>query len=130
MKVSLSDLLARIPGVPSPQWPQGERYALAFEHGTMSLGFYAPIGADPQTPHERDEIYIVQSGSSAFVLGNDKLSLSAGDAVFVPAGVIHRFEDFSADFATWVVFWGPEGGEGSDRSAAGRDALSRLRQSA
>ena len=28
------------------------------------------------------------------------------------AGVEHRFEDFSADFATWVFFYGPEGGEG------------------
>jgi uncharacterized protein YjlB len=31
--------------------------------------------------------------------------------LFVPAGTTHRFEDFSADFATWVVFWGPQGGE-------------------
>jgi hypothetical protein len=30
---------------------------------------------------------------------------------FVPAGVAHRFERFSPDFATWVVFWGPHGGE-------------------
>jgi mannose-6-phosphate isomerase-like protein (cupin superfamily) len=95
------------------QWPQGERYALGFEHGTMSLGFYSPVGADPQAPHKRDEIYIVQSGTSGFVLDNDRLSLAAGDAVFVPAGAVHRFEDFSADFATWVVFWGPQGGEGT-----------------
>jgi mannose-6-phosphate isomerase-like protein (cupin superfamily) len=111
MKVSLSDLQARIPGAPSAQWPEGERYALGFEHGTMSLGFYAPVAADPQAPHKRDEIYIVQSGTSAFVLDKQRLSLSAGDAVFVPAGVVHRFENFSADFATWVVFWGPQGGE-------------------
>jgi hypothetical protein len=24
---------------------------------------------------------------------------------------VHRFEEFSADFATWVMFWGPKGGE-------------------
>jgi hypothetical protein len=30
---------------------------------------------------------------------------------FVAAGVPHRFESFSDDFATWVVFWGPRGGE-------------------
>ena len=24
---------------------------------------------------------------------------------------VHRFVDFSDDFGTWVVFWGPEGGE-------------------
>jgi len=33
--------------------------------------------------------------------------------LFVPAGVEHRFENFSDDFATWVIFYGPEGGEGS-----------------
>lgn len=35
--------------------------------------------------------------------------------MFVPAGMTHRFEDFSADFVTWVVFWGPEGGESEKR---------------
>jgi mannose-6-phosphate isomerase-like protein (cupin superfamily) len=34
-----------------------------------------------------------------------------GDFLFAPAGVEHRFEDFSKDFATWVLFYGPEGGE-------------------
>jgi hypothetical protein len=29
----------------------------------------------------------------------------------VAAGVQHRFEEFSDDFATWVIFYGPEGGE-------------------
>lgn len=108
MKVSLKELAAKIPGQPSAQWPQGERYAVGFEHGTMSLGFYAPLDADPQRPHQRDEIYIVHSGTSAFVLEGSRFDLSAGDAVFVPAGAVHRFEEFSADFATWVVFWGPD----------------------
>jgi mannose-6-phosphate isomerase-like protein (cupin superfamily) len=114
MKTSLAELMSQIPGPPSPQWPDGERYAVGFEHGTMSLGFYAPLGSDPQQPHDRDEIYIVQTGTSRFVLGEETLSLSPGDAVFVPAGVAHRFEGFSADFATWVIFWGVSGGE-SDR---------------
>jgi hypothetical protein len=25
--------------------------------------------------------------------------------------VPHRFEDFTHDFGTWVIFYGPEGGE-------------------
>lgn len=108
MKTSLSELLANIPGAPSEQWPGGERYALGFEHGTMSLGFYAPVGADPQGPHKRDEIYIVQSGASEFVLEAERFKLVAGDAVFVPAGAVHRFENFSPGFGAWVVFWGPD----------------------
>jgi hypothetical protein len=30
---------------------------------------------------------------------------------FSPAGVPHLFEDFTDDFGTWVIFYGPEGGE-------------------
>ena len=33
------------------------------------------------------------------------------NANIVPAGVVHRFEDFTDDFATWGMFYGPEGGE-------------------
>jgi mannose-6-phosphate isomerase-like protein (cupin superfamily) len=117
MKVSLNDLIARIPGAPSAQWPKGERYALGFEHGSMSLGFYAPVGADPQGPHQRDEIYIVHSGMATLVTADARTGLAPGDAVFVPAGDAHRFEEFTADFSTWVVFWGPKGGE---KSAANR----------
>ena len=111
MKTSLKDLLAQIPGLPSARWPDGERYAVGLEHGTMSLGYYAPVGSDPQQPHKQDEIYIVHSGTSTFLLEDRALNLTPGDAVFVPAGAVHRFTEFSADFGTWVVFWGPEGGE-------------------
>jgi uncharacterized RmlC-like cupin family protein len=42
---------------------------------------------------------------------NERTPFRAGDVLFVCAGVPHRFENFSADFATWVFFYGPEGGE-------------------
>jgi hypothetical protein len=32
----------------------------------------------------------------------------------VAAGVPHRFEDFSADFGVWVVFYGRSGGEAAE----------------
>jgi mannose-6-phosphate isomerase-like protein (cupin superfamily) len=111
MQVPLAKLLSQIPGAPSAEWPEGERYAVAFEHGTMSVGFYAPVGADPQTPHERDEIYIIHSGHGEFLLSGECHAFKAGDVLFVAAGAEHRFRNFSADFSTWVVFWGPVGGE-------------------
>jgi len=77
----------------------------------MELGYYKPVGSDPQQPHSRDEIYIVQSGSGYFVCGEERTAFDGGEALFVPAGVVHRFEDFSDDFAAWVVFYGPDGGE-------------------
>jgi mannose-6-phosphate isomerase-like protein (cupin superfamily) len=114
MKSSLAELLKQIPGAPTQQWPAGERYVVAFSHGTMSVGFYAPTDPDPQQPHQRDELYIVHAGSGEFVVDGERRRCAAGDVLFVAAGVRHRFEHFTADFSTWVVFWGPPGGEGSD----------------
>ena len=96
----------------------GRRSALLMQHGTMTLRYYAPRGIDPQTPHDQDEIYIVASGRGTVLSGDSEETLerrafAAGDAIFVAAGQIHRFVDFSDDFATWVVFWGPRGGENS-----------------
>ena len=91
--------------------PAGALSALVFERGTMALRLYSPVGTDAQKPHTRDEIYVVGSGSGVFVNGDTRHDFATGDALFVPAGVTHRFESFSADFAVWVVFYGPEGGE-------------------
>jgi mannose-6-phosphate isomerase-like protein (cupin superfamily) len=91
--------------------PQGERYALAFSHGSMSVGYYAPIDADPQMPHKRDEVYIIDAGTGEIVIAGQRSHFAAGDVFFVASGVEHRFENFSPDFTTWVMFWGPQGGE-------------------
>ena len=44
-------------------------------------------------------------------MGGQRIAFGPGDVLFVGAKVEHRFEDFSDDFATWVVFYGPRGGE-------------------
>lgn len=96
----------------SEQLPdQALRFATLLQHGSMSVELYAPRGTDPQTPHTKDELYIVISGNGTFVNGDVRHEFGAGDVLFVPAGVVHRFEDFSDDFATWVIFYGPDGGE-------------------
>ncbi len=91
--------------------PEGARSALVMSHGSMTLRYYAPHGIDRQTPHTQDEVYLVVAGEGWFVLGDERTRFRAGDALFAPAGEVHRFENFSDDFATWVVFYGPEGGE-------------------
>jgi mannose-6-phosphate isomerase-like protein (cupin superfamily) len=91
--------------------PNGERFARVMGHGTMEVEVYAPRGRDPQKPHTRDELYFVVSGRGTFVNGPERHPFGPGDALFVPAGVEHRFEDFTDDLVVWVVFYGPEGGE-------------------
>ena len=92
--------------------PQNRRYKDLITHGSMRVGLYALRDHDPQEPHTQDEIYIVASGSGDFVNAGETKPFRPGDIIFVKAGVEHRFENFTEDFQTWVVFWGPEGGEG------------------
>lgn len=97
--------LARMPG------PDHDEYDVLLRHGTLEVGYYAPRGSDPQTPHSRDEVYIVMKGSGWFRNGSDRHRFEPGDLLFVPAKVEHRFEEFTDDLALWVMFYGPEGGE-------------------
>ncbi|HWD87385.1 MAG TPA: cupin domain-containing protein [Mucilaginibacter sp.] len=86
-------------------------FAKVMEHGSMSVEIYRPQKIDPQTPHGQDELYMVISGRGEFLNDGKRSSFAPGDVLFVPAGVEHRFENFSDDFVTWVIFYGPEGGE-------------------
>jgi mannose-6-phosphate isomerase-like protein (cupin superfamily) len=90
-----------------PQPPDNLATPILSRHG-VETEYYAPRGVDTQTPHDRDELYIVSQGSGWFVAGDQRRRFAAGDLIFVPAGVDHRFEDFSVDFSTWVVFFGPQ----------------------
>lgn len=89
----------------------GEKFVKLMQHGTMQIEYYAPDKIDHQTPHRQDELYVVASGESGFYRDGETTQCKKGDIIFVPAGMEHRFINFSNDFATWVIFYGPDGGE-------------------
>lgn len=80
-------------------------------HGSMSVEIYRPVEVDLQSPHLQDELYMVISGKGEFFNDGKISTFKPGDMLFVPTGVEHRFLNFSEDFTTWVIFYGPEGGE-------------------
>ena len=104
-RLSFAEALKKVPS------PDGKRFATIFRHGTLQVEIYSPRGDDPQQPHTRDEAYIVVQGTGTFLCASRREKFVAGDFLFAPAGVEHRFEDFSDDLAVWVIFYGPEGGE-------------------
>ena len=118
-----SKVLARLPDSTAGKWlvslteateqltNKQKIYDRFIQHGTMHVGLYQPKSEDGQKPHQQDEVYIIMQGTGTFRNGKEKKPFQPGDVLFVPAGVEHRFEDFSEDFLTWVVFYGPEGGE-------------------
>jgi mannose-6-phosphate isomerase-like protein (cupin superfamily) len=89
----------------------GNLFTELYKHGTLSVEIYQPDKTDLQKPHDRDEVYVVINGSGTFFCDGERTSFVAGDFLFVPAFVEHRFENFTADFSTWVIFYGPKGGE-------------------
>ena len=97
------------------QQAPNRQFAEIFSHGSLLVEIYRPVGVDRQQPHTRDELYTIISGSGQFLNRGATHSFSPGDLLFVAAGVEHRFFDFSDDFATWVFFYGPEGGERPDQ---------------
>ena len=105
-RLTVAEAFARLPN------PEGKRFATIFEHGSLLVEIYAPRGTDPQQPHTRDELYFVVSGSGEYVCGESRQPFGPSDVLFAAAGVVHRFEEFTEDLVVWVVFYGPEGGEG------------------
>ncbi len=105
LQVTVAEAKGRLPG------PEGERFASVLEQGSLVVEIYAPRGHDPQTPHTRDEVYVVVQGEGSYVIGPSRTPFGPGDVLFAPADAIHRFEDFTDDLVVWVLFYGPEGGE-------------------
>lgn len=121
MKADFAQLITALPQGGSARYPLGTPFVNALQHGTMSVELFAPnasrLGRDIQQPHTQDELYVVQRGRSAFWLDGERSEVQPGDVLFVPAGAQHRFEEFSDDFVTWVIFYGPTGGEHPEPTA-------------
>jgi mannose-6-phosphate isomerase-like protein (cupin superfamily) len=111
MKISLQEMLAKLPLPANAKWPQGVWDVEGLARGSMSLIVFAPKGTDYQTTHAQDELYIVHRGHGVLLVGDERFPFVAGDVLFVPANALHRFVEFSDDLVTWAVFWGPKGGE-------------------
>ena len=113
MILRYAEARARIPG------PAGEHSVSVLRHGTLHLKLSLPVRPNVQSPHTQDEVYAIVRGRGVLVNDGRREAFDAGDLLFVAAGAEHHFEDFTDDLAIWVVFYGPEGGEGGGRRGEG-----------
>jgi len=86
----------------------GKVYEEFLRHSSMSAGlFVLPAGgADTQTPHTEDEVYLVLRGRGQVTVGGDSREVGPGSVVFVAAKVAHRFHDVTEELSI-VVFFAP-----------------------
>lgn len=73
---------------------------------SMRLGIYELAAGtdDPQQPHAQDEMYYAISGRAQIRVGDEDSAVESGSAIFVPAGVPHRFHSITEDLAMLVAF--------------------------
>ena len=105
MKYTPAEFLAQLPLPATEKWAEGVWDIEPFEKAGVRLVFFAPKGLDHQTAHKDDEFYFIISGTGQIVIAGERQAFAPGDAFFVAAGVDHRFENFTDDFATWAIFF-------------------------
>ena len=84
--LTVAEAMAKIPTV------EGKRFAPIFEHGSLQVEIYAPHGVDPQSPRDRDEIYVSLPTHGTFSSGAGRVRFERGDVHFAAAGGIHCLE--------------------------------------
>jgi mannose-6-phosphate isomerase-like protein (cupin superfamily) len=84
----------------------GELYLEFLRRDSMSCGLYVleAGAADPQEPHQEDEVYLVLDGRARLTVAGRDQPVGPGSVVFVARTVPHRFHDVSERLSVLVFF--------------------------
>ncbi|HET9680619.1 MAG TPA: cupin domain-containing protein [Candidatus Limnocylindrales bacterium] len=99
-----------VDGIDAMRAAAGKMYLEFLRRDSMSAGLYVLRAreADPQTPHNQDELYYVISGHGRIRVEDEDRPVDPGSVVFVAAHADHRFHSITADLTILVVFAPPE----------------------
>ena len=83
----------------------GGGYEIVHESDGLELGVYVLVAPEPdrQQPHDDDEIYVGLEGTGVLEVGDERVPIDVGEAIFVEAGVEHRFTAYE-QLAVLVIF--------------------------
>ena len=81
--------------------------ATAFAMGNVTL---EPNGGQvPWHNQEQEEVYFIVEGTCEMCLGEERRTLTAGQAVFIPPGVFHQLTNIGDTPARMIYVYGPAG---------------------
>lgn len=63
----------------------------------------APGAANPPHSHDREEVMVMLSGTVKVTAEKEDADLSAGDALIMPANVVHQIETIGEAEAEWLL---------------------------
>lgn len=96
--------------------PKGGRRRFAMITQDVSPGTSIPVHL-----HEReDEVIFIQSGSGEAELGDQRVTLAAGSALYVPQGTWHGGRNTGSAILRWIAIYSPSGFEGYFREIGRR----------
>ncbi|HXK59218.1 MAG TPA: cupin domain-containing protein [Acidobacteriota bacterium] len=81
--------------------------AKSFSIGLVTL---EPNGGQvPWHNQEQEEVYFILEGSGEMCLGEERQTLSAGQAVYIPSGVYHQLTNTGSQVMKMIYCYGPAG---------------------
>jgi len=81
--------------------------AMAFSLGYVTL---EPEGGQvPWHNHDQEEVYLLLQGVAEMCLGEERSTLTAGQAVYIPSGVFHQLTNIGETPAKMIYCYGPAG---------------------
>jgi mannose-6-phosphate isomerase-like protein (cupin superfamily) len=80
-------------------------YEIIHSSPGLEVGVYVLVAPEPdrQQPHPDDELYVVLEGRGVLTVEGEAISLSEGQAAFVPAGADHGFTGYEG-LSVLVIF--------------------------
>lgn len=83
-------------------------YEIVHSSPGLEVGVYVLVAPEPdrQQPHEDDEVYVGLEGHGVLEVAGESVAIGPGEAIFVEAGVDHRFTAYES-LSVLVVFTRP-----------------------
>jgi mannose-6-phosphate isomerase-like protein (cupin superfamily) len=110
--------VADLSKIPGRTYPAGRRTqnlvggASPIQAKSFSMGHVTLESGGGQVPwhnHEQEEVYFIVRGTGEACMGEERIVLTAGQAMYVPANVFHQLTNIGTDALAMLYVYAPAG---------------------